>query len=105
MIIVVFVFTGSLNGYYTASYYKYFQVDDLYLIFKGTYWLLCTLVGNLAFPLVTLLVQWMIHIFLSIEDSSSKVTFKTTLTFLTLWLGIQVPLNLLGSFIGFKLDT
>jgi hypothetical protein len=42
---------------------------------------------------------------LVLEESSSKITFKTAITFIALWFGIQVPLNLVGAFIGYKMDT
>lgn len=59
--IVIYVFTGSLNGFYSAKYYKYF---------KGQYWLLCTVFSNLAFPMMALFVYFVQHVFLFFEESS-----------------------------------
>lgn len=96
MIIIIFVFTGSLNGYYTSKYYKYF---------KGEYWLLSTLLSNLAFPLTAAFIYLIQHLFFYFEDSSSSLSFKAIITFFALWIGIQTPLNLVGTFIGFKLES
>ncbi|CAD8178519.1 unnamed protein product [Paramecium octaurelia] len=96
VVIVVYVFTGSLNGFYSSKFYKYF---------KGEYWLLCTMGSNLAFPVMALFIFGIENIALMFEESSSGLDFKTGITFIALQLGIQTPLNLLGSFIGFKFES
>lgn len=75
VIIIVYFFTGSLNGYYTSKFYKYF---------KGEYWLLCTLGSNLAFPVMALFVFGFENIVLIFEESSSGLDFKTGITFIAL---------------------
>lgn len=89
------MFTGSLNGYYSSKFYRYF---------KGEYWLICTLGSNLAFPIMAIFVFGIENIILIFEESSSGFDFKSGITFIALQLGIQTPLNLLGSFIGFKME-
>lgn len=75
VIIIVYVFTGSLNGFFSSKFYKYF---------KGEYWLLCTLGSNLAFPLMALFVFGIENIILVFEESSSGLDFKTGITFIAL---------------------
>lgn len=75
MVIVLYVFTGSLNGYYTSKFYKYF---------KGEYWLLCTLGSNIAFPLMAITIYLVQHIFMLFEESSSTLSPKAIITFLAL---------------------
>ncbi|CAD8107022.1 unnamed protein product [Paramecium sonneborni] len=94
--IVVYVFTGILNGYYSSKFYKYF---------KGEYLLLCTLGSNLAFPILIIFIFRIQYIALMFEGSSSGLDFKSGITLIALYLGIQTPLNLIGSFIGFKSES
>ncbi|CAD8197586.1 unnamed protein product [Paramecium octaurelia] len=96
LVIVVYVFTGGLNGYYSSKFYKYF---------KGEYWLLCTLGSNLAFPIMALFIFGIENIALMFEEASSGLDFKSAITFIALQLGIQTPLNLIGSLIGFKTES
>lgn len=75
VVIVVYVFTGSLNGYYSSKFYKYF---------KGEYWLLCTLGSNLAFPIMALFIFGIENIALMFEESSNGLDFKSGVTFIAL---------------------
>ena len=94
--IATFVATGIMNGLVSSMFYKYF---------KGVYWLICALISNSAYPSVLLAIQFVIHEFLAADGSTFTVTFKTVITVVALWLGVQVPLTLLGSFVGFKLES
>jgi len=102
---------GVLAGYHSARTYK---------MFKGIYWLRCTILTAVSYPLTIMITFIIIDIFLAAEKSTSetsaavslcyfnynfKVGLNIILQLIIYWFCISVPLVFLGSFIGFKRRT
>jgi transmembrane 9 superfamily protein 2/4 len=59
-----FVFMGIFAGYYSARYYK---------MFRGVYWLRCTLLTAILYPSIIFSLFLIVNIVLSFEESSGAV--------------------------------
>jgi len=92
-LLLLFVFMGSLAGYFSTRIYKMFKLTD---------WKKNTLVTALFFPGIMFSTFFFLNLFVWGEKSSGAVPFGTLVALLVLWLGISVPLVYLGSYFAFK---
>jgi len=91
--ILLFVFMGSVAGYFSSRLYK---------MFKGTEWKNCTLTTAFFYPGVVFGVFFFLNLALWIEGSSGALSFSTYFSLLFLWFFVSTPLVIVGSFFGFK---
>mmetsp|Transcript_8616 Transcript_8616/g.13214 ORF Transcript_8616/g.13214 Transcript_8616/m.13214 type:complete len:652 (-) Transcript_8616:177-2132(-) len=94
--VLLFVFLGSVAGYYSARLYKMFRGTD----FKNN-----TMLTALLFPGTCFGIFFVIDIFLWQADSTGAVPFGTLFTLLVLWLGVSTPLVVVGSYCGYRRET
>ena len=59
-----FIFMGIFAGYYSARYYK---------MFKGIYWLRCTLLTSTLYPTIMFSLFLLVNMVLAFEKSSGAV--------------------------------
>ena len=92
-LLLLFVFMGTVAGYWSTRLYKMFQLTE---------WRMNTLITALFFPGLMFSVFFILNLFVWHEKSSGAVPFGTLVSLLVLWLGISVPLVYLGSYIAFR---
>ena len=95
-LILLFVFMGSLAGYYSSTTYK---------MFRGLAWKQNTVYTAFLFPGTVFLIMGSINAVLWVEGSSGALPFSTLFTLLFIWFCVSVPLVFLGSFFGFKREV
>ncbi|XP_060607568.1 transmembrane 9 superfamily member 2-like [Ruditapes philippinarum] len=92
-ILVFYVCLGSPAGYVSARLYK---------AFGGERKLLNAILTATVCPGIVFVLILISNFLYMIEESSAAIPFTTILALLGLWLGISLPLTLLGSFFGFR---
>ena len=95
-LVMLFVFSGSFAGYFSARLYKYF---------KGTEWKTNTLLTAFLTPGVIFVIFSVLNTMLWAKQSSGAIPFGTFVAIIFLWFGISIPLVFLGSYAGFKKDA
>jgi len=95
-LLMLFVMFGFLAGYYSARLYK---------LFHGKKWKQNTLLTAMALPGVIFSIFFAVDALLHHAGSSTAVPYTTVLMLLVLWLGVSMPLVLVGSYFGFKKTT
>lgn len=89
----LFVFAGVLSGYFSARVFKSFDGKD----YKAN-----ALITALLFPGLTFGLVFVLNLFVWAQASSTAIPFGTLLAMTFLWLCVQVPLVLAGSYYGFN---
>jgi len=94
LLTAVFPFYSAVNGYLAARIYKFFN---------GTNWILLSLLSSSFLPLFLAGNLFVIDVCEFIETKrASMVPISDILVLVVLWLSLNVPLTLLGCFIGFS---
>jgi len=94
LLTAVFPFFSGVNGYVAARMYKFFN---------GTYWILLAIISSCALPLFLASTLFVIDICEYIETNrASIVPVSDIFVLFVLWLSLNVPMTLLGAFIGFR---
>jgi transmembrane 9 superfamily protein 2/4 len=94
--LMLYVFAGGAGGHAAARLYK---------SFRGTDWMLNTLLTATLVPGFTFACFLVIDISLLSVGSSGAVPVSTLLTLVVLWFGVSVPLVFLGAYVGFRKDV
>ena len=87
----LFIFAGSISGYFSARIYK---------TFNGADWRRNTLVTALLFPGILFSALFVLNLFVWAQASSTALPFGTLIGLIALWLLIQLPLVYIGSWYG-----
>ena len=72
------------------------------IVFGGLRWEIIALMTASVVPGVVFSLHFVLNLFLWGAGSSAAIPYTTLLALLCLWLGISIPLTLLGSFLGFR---
>ncbi|WCJ42679.1 Transmembrane 9 superfamily member 9 [Euphorbia peplus] len=96
VMVLLWVFMGSLAGYSSARLYK---------MFNGTHWKKLTFKTAFMFPCILFTIFLLLNALIWGEKSSGAVPFGTMFALVLLWFGISVPLVFIGSYVGFKNST
>jgi len=95
--IVVVIMLGSIfSGYISTRMYK---------MFKGVNWKRNMLTTAFMIPGIIGGILLFINFFIWGVKSSGGVSFKALLALIGLFLGIELPLNFVGAYLGFKQST
>jgi len=95
--IVVVIMLGSIfSGYISTRMYK---------MFKGVNWKRNMLMTAFMIPGIIGGILLFINFFVWGVKSSGGVSFKALLALIGLFLGIELPLNFVGAYLGFKQST
>jgi len=92
-LLLLFVFCGSVGGYYAARIYK---------MFYGKAWKRNTMLTAVVYPGAVALTAFIVNFFVWGQGSSAAIPFGTMFAVLVLWFGISTPLVFLGAYFGFK---
>jgi len=92
--IVIVVMLGSVFSGYTST--------RMYKMFKGVNWKRNMLMTAFMIPAVIGAILLFINFFVWGVKSSGGVSFKALLALIGLFLGIELPLNFVGAYLGFK---
>jgi len=90
--ILLFVFMGSLAGYFSARLYK---------MFKGKAWKRNTFLTAFAFSGSLLTIAIFVNFFVWAKRSSLAIPFVSILLLVGLWIGVCAPLVAFGAYHGF----
>jgi transmembrane 9 superfamily protein 2/4 len=75
----------------------------MYKFFNGTYWILLAIISSCALPLFLASTLFVIDICEYIETKrASIVPVSDIFVLFILWLSLNVPMTLLGAFVGFR---
>jgi len=96
MIILLYVFSGSVAGYWSARLYK---------LFGGKDWKTNTLATATFFPSCIVGLFVCLNIGLATKGAATAVSFTTILAVFLLWIGVSTPLMFVGSYFGFRKET
>ncbi|KAG6022449.1 hypothetical protein E4U40_004599 [Claviceps sp. LM458 group G5] len=88
----LFVFAGLFSGYFSARIFKSFDGKD----YRAN-----ALITALLFPGLTFGLVFVLNLFVWAQASSTAIPFGTLIVIVFLWLCIQVPLVLAGSYLGY----
>lgn len=88
----LFIFAGVFSGYFSARVFKSFDGKDYRM--NG-------LVTALLFPGLMFGLVFILNLFVWAQASSTAIPFGTLIAILFLWLCVQVPLVLAGSYYGY----
>ncbi|KAI9499982.1 hypothetical protein GGI25_005370 [Coemansia spiralis] len=91
--IVVFLLMGSAAGYYSCHLYK---------TWGGNNWFKNSLMTATLVPIALLFVELFLNMFLWYRASSAAMPLSTIILLFALWLFIELPLTMLGGWIGFR---
>ncbi|KAJ1883584.1 hypothetical protein H4R99_000456 [Coemansia sp. RSA 1722] len=91
--IVLFLVLGCVAGYYSAH---------LYRTWGGGNWFKNSLMTATLVPTSLMAVQLLLNLFLWYRASSAAMPFSTILLLFVLWLLVELPLTLLGGWLGFR---
>ncbi|KAJ1772675.1 hypothetical protein IW140_002625 [Coemansia sp. RSA 1813] len=91
--IVVFLLMGCAAGYYSSHLYK---------TWGGTNWFKNSVMTAMLVPVALLAVELVLNMFLWYRASSAAMPLSTILLLFALWLLIELPLTLLGGWLGFR---
>jgi transmembrane 9 superfamily member 2/4 len=95
-LLLIFVFMGSLAGYWSARVYK---------LFHGKEWKKSTLLTASLYPGIIGAIFLAINGAVYQQGSSTAAPVTTILSVLLLWFGVSTPLVFIGSYFGFKKET
>ena len=96
MIILLYVFSGSIAGFWSARLYK---------LFGGKDWKTNTIATATFFPGCLVSLFLVLNIGLRVQHAATAVSFATILAVFLLWVGVSTPLMFVGSYFGFKKET
>lgn len=88
----LFIFAGLFSGYFSARVFKSFDGKD----YRAN-----ALVTALLFPGLAFALVFILNLFVWAQASSTAIPFGTLIAIVFLWLCVQVPLVLAGSYYGF----
>lgn len=88
----LFIFAGLFSGYFSARVFKSFDGRD----YRANALVTAFLFPGLAFALV-----FVLNLFVWAQASSTAIPFGTLIAIVFLWLCVQVPLVLAGSYYGY----
>jgi transmembrane 9 superfamily member 2/4 len=88
-----FVFMVLFAGYYSSRLYK---------TLRGQQWKTAALWTVVLVPGVVLGICFLLNIFIWVKHSSGAVPFTTMLALICMWLGISLPLGIVGAYFGFR---
>ncbi|KAJ2557074.1 hypothetical protein EV175_001573 [Coemansia sp. RSA 1933] len=91
--IVVFLLMGCAAGYYSGH---------LYRTWGGSNWFKNALVTATLVPVALLSVELVLNVFLWYRVSSAAMPLSTIVLLFVLWLLVELPLTLLGGWLGFR---
>ena len=95
-LLLIFVFMGSLAGYWSARVYK---------LFHGKEWKRNTVLTALFYPSLMGTIFVGVNLAITQQGSSTAAPITTLLSVLLLWFGVSTPLVFIGSYFGFKRET
>lgn len=96
VMLLLFAFMGIFAGYTTLRLYK---------MFEGEYWKTVSLLTSIFFPGVVFTIFILINFIIFVSSKSSlAVPFTYLLLLLAIWIGITLPMVLLGGYFGFSKD-
>ncbi|KXS10178.1 hypothetical protein M427DRAFT_62914 [Gonapodya prolifera JEL478] len=93
VMLVFYVFFGSVAGYVSARAYK---------MWGGEEWKKNVLLTAIFVPGIVFLIYVILNFFLIAAKSSGAVPFGTVVALIAMWFGVSVPLCLVGAYFGFK---
>jgi transmembrane 9 superfamily protein 2/4 len=88
----LFVFAGLFSGYFSSRVFKSFDGKD----YRAN-----ALVTALLFPGLVFALVFVLNLFVWAQASSTAIPFGTLIAIVLLWLCVQVPLVLAGSYYGY----
>ncbi|KAJ1730233.1 hypothetical protein LPJ61_003123 [Coemansia biformis] len=91
--IVVFMLMGCVAGYYSGH---------LYRTWGGGNWFKNAVMTAVAAPMAALGTELVLNLFLWYRASSAAMPFSTIMLMVVLWLLVELPLTLLGGWLGFR---
>ncbi|KAJ2617394.1 hypothetical protein H4S08_000362 [Coemansia sp. RSA 1365] len=91
--IVMFMLMGIAAGYYSGHLYK---------TWGGGNWFKNALMTAIAVPMVLMAVELVLNLFLWYRSSSAAMPFSTVFLMFVLWLFVELPLTVLGAWLGFR---
>ncbi|KAH8274048.1 hypothetical protein KR044_008919, partial [Drosophila immigrans] len=91
--IFMYVFMGTIAGYYAARLYK---------TMKGREWKRAAFLTATLYPGIVFGTGFFLNFFIWDKSSSGAVPFSTMISLLLLWFGISVPLVYLGFYLGYR---
>merc|ERR1719401_299330 len=94
-IIVLYVMSGSVAGYYSSRLFK---------LFEAKAWKKNTVVTACAFPGVCASMFLCLNLFLSFTGAATAVSIWVILALFLLWVCVSTPLVFVGSYFGFRAD-
>ena len=92
-ILLLFAVTGILAGAVSGRLYK---------MFGGESWERNSLGTSFLIPGIIFIIFFAINLLILSEESSGAVAFSSLIELLLIWIGVSVPLTLIGSAIGYK---
>mmetsp|Transcript_6475 Transcript_6475/g.6764 ORF Transcript_6475/g.6764 Transcript_6475/m.6764 type:complete len:633 (-) Transcript_6475:318-2216(-) len=95
-LLLIYVFMGSLAGYWSARIYK---------LFHGKEWKKNTLLTAALYPGIIGTIFMCINGAVYQQGSSTAAPITTILSVMLLWFGVSTPLVFVGSYFGFKKET
>lgn len=96
MVILLYVFSGSIAGYWSARCYK---------LFGGKDWKTNTIATATFFPGCLVALFLVLNVGLQTKKAATAVSFTTILAVFLLWVGVSTPLMFVGSYFGFRKET
>ncbi|KAI8929450.1 hypothetical protein BC831DRAFT_443656 [Entophlyctis helioformis] len=93
VMLVFYVLFGSVAGYTSARFYKFFG---------GEAWRQNVLLAAFLLPGIIFAIFVVLNFFLIGAESSGAVPFSTMFFLLAMWLLVSAPLCLIGAYFGFK---
>ncbi|KAI9576522.1 hypothetical protein GQX74_009579 [Glossina fuscipes] len=91
--IFMYVFMGTIAGYFAARLYK---------TMKGREWKKSAFLTATLYPGIVFGTGFFLNFFIWDKQSSGAVPFATMISLLLLWFGISVPLVYLGYYFGYR---
>ncbi|XP_001356252.2 transmembrane 9 superfamily member 4 [Drosophila pseudoobscura] len=91
--IFMYVFMGTIAGFYAARLYK---------TMKGREWKRAAFLTATLYPGIVFGTGFFLNFFIWDKSSSGAVPFTTMISLLLLWFGISVPLVYLGFYFGYR---
>jgi transmembrane 9 superfamily member 2/4 len=93
VLLLLYVFLGSVAGYYSSRVFKFFKGED---------WMKATIFTAFLFPGFIFVLFMILNGALLFEGSSGAIPFSTFMTLIVLWFGVSTPLVFVGSYFGYK---
>jgi transmembrane 9 superfamily protein 2/4 len=97
VMLLFFAFMGIFAGYVSLRMYK---------MFDGEYWKVTSVLTALFFPGIVFVLFLSINFAVFVSSNSSlAVPFTSLLILVSIWVGISIPLVLLGGYFGYSQDV